>query len=93
MDDEHELRLSRQPPRHIRGVRGTTAIQSVLVPTSWNWDANETGEYIIRQYGVVPLKVHRTQSFQRFRIVDPNEFTHFFTRKERDGVRLVMGFY
>ena len=91
--EQQPISLSRRPAPHIRGAPGTTAVQAVLIPRRLHMSDRAAGEYVISHFGVTPLKVHTTDSYQRFRIVEPEHFSHFITKRARDGVKLVIGYY
>lgn len=93
MAEQRPIRLSQHPAAHSRGAHGTTAVQAVLIPRKWGLSDRDAGEWVIKHTGHVPLKVHTTAEFQRFRIVEPEHFTHFITIKRPRGMRLVVGFY
>lgn len=67
-------------------------IQAVLFDRS-KWTPSRA-KYWLNTNGFQPIKrVHKTKKKLRYRLVEPEEFARFITKKEKDGISFVIGFY
>ena len=48
---------------------------------------------IIRNMRVTPMKLHITDTYYRYRLIDPGYFDHFRIEKGPDGVDFIRGYY
>lgn len=54
------------------------------------WSRGEAREWLA-EHGLVPIKIHTTKSYIRFRLRAPEAFDHFTTKTLPGGIRLVIG--
>lgn len=65
-------------------------VHSVLFDNK-KWLVSEARKWL-KEHNLKPIKpVHKTVNFHRYRIVDPKEFSSFYTKKLPDGIELVIG--
>lgn len=48
--------------------------------------------YYLQEHEIKPMKIHETKNYYRFRLRDPKKYSHFITKKMRNGISLVIGF-
>jgi hypothetical protein len=69
----------------------SSQIHSVLFDNK-RWLTSEARRWL-KDHNIKPIKpVHKTPNFHRYRIVDPNEFKSFSTKKMDNGIELVIGY-
>ena len=60
-------------------------IQAVLFPIDDKYKLSSTRLNILKHLNLQPLKkVHKTQHYYRYRIIEPDKFTRFHTIKKND---------
>lgn len=69
-----------------------SAIHSVAFEESL-WTPTTARAWLKKHYLKPVKKMRRTKNTMRYRIIDPKKFKAFITKKERNGINLIIGFY
>ena len=61
--------------------------------TKENWTATKARKWL-KQHGFIPIKrVDKKDNQLRYRLIDPKFFKSFMTKKSKNNINLVIGFY
>ena len=66
-------------------------IQAVLFKNT-KWDSKKSRDWLKKNKYVPIKRVHKTDTFLRYRLKEPNQYKRFITKKLGKGIELIIGF-